>query len=238
MSATPRVNAVAPVDAFVTDSDRWAVDKTDYDCLLDIARQLETELATMTQCFENEKATSAHLETLVEVCSRQSTGSDEKAQLLEDLRDGVPDDPTMAKCRTATEAMRLAAELLSSSIPSCAVAPEGWKLVPVKPTLEMMGRGNGSMLDQVPIFQRTNMLSSAHVYSAMLDAAPPAPAARSATASQDAKDAARYRWLRHDSKDTKLESSKATIVEVYQGAAMDEKIDKAMGATPDSRREP
>lgn len=42
---TPRVNAVAPVDAFVTDSDQWAVSKTDYDCLLDVALQLERELA-------------------------------------------------------------------------------------------------------------------------------------------------------------------------------------------------
>lgn len=45
LGKTPRVNAVAPVDAFVTDSDQWAVSKTDYDCLLDVARELERELA-------------------------------------------------------------------------------------------------------------------------------------------------------------------------------------------------
>lgn len=44
-SETPRVDAVAPVDAFVTDSDQWAVSKTDYDCLIDVARQLERELS-------------------------------------------------------------------------------------------------------------------------------------------------------------------------------------------------
>lgn len=38
----------------------------------------------------------------------------------------------------------------------------------------------------------------------------------------------RYRWLRHDSKNLELEQRKATIVEVYQGPAMDEQIDKAM----------
>ena len=43
VAGTPRVNAVAPVDAFVTDSDHWAVSKTDYDCLLDLAKQLELE---------------------------------------------------------------------------------------------------------------------------------------------------------------------------------------------------
>lgn len=41
-------------------------------------------------------------------------------------------------------------------------------------------------------------------------------------------DAARYRWLRHDSKNPQTEERKAQIVEVYQGDAMDEMIDKAM----------
>ena len=41
---TPLVSAVAPVDAFVTDSDHWAVSKTDYDCLLDVALQIEQQL--------------------------------------------------------------------------------------------------------------------------------------------------------------------------------------------------
>lgn len=50
-------------------------------------------------------------------------------------------------------------------------------------------------------------------------------------------DALRYRWLRHDSKSLDLEQRKATIVEVYQGAAMDEQIDKAMGANPSSATE-
>ncbi len=40
--------------------------------------------------------------------------ADEFAQLMEDLNNGVSDDPTMAACRTATEAMRVAAALLSS----------------------------------------------------------------------------------------------------------------------------
>lgn len=38
---------------------------------------------------------------------------DEMTQLIEDLREGVSDDPTMAECRTATEAMAVAADLLS-----------------------------------------------------------------------------------------------------------------------------
>lgn len=48
------------------------------------------------------------------------------------------------------------------------------------------------------------------------------------------KDAVRYRWLRHDTKDVAIEQRKGQIVEVYQGQAMDEQIDKAMNNTPDS----
>lgn len=41
------------------------------------------------------------------------------------------------------------------------------------------------------------------------------------------KDAERYRWLRQDSKDADIEERKATIIQVYHGAACDELIDKA-----------
>lgn len=50
-------------------------------------------------------------------------------------------------------------------------------------------------------------------------------------------DSNRYRWLRHDSKDLKLERSKVDIVELYHGAGMDERIDKAMAACSTSARE-
>lgn len=53
-SATPKVDAVAPVDAFVTDSDHWAVSKTDYDCLLDVAREQEREAAFWKAKFYGE----------------------------------------------------------------------------------------------------------------------------------------------------------------------------------------
>lgn len=43
-------------------------------------------------------------------------------------------------------------------------------------------------------------------------------------------DAERYRWIRHDSKDMKVEQRKAEIVEIYMGSALDEHIDKARGA--------
>ena len=45
---------------------------------------------------------------------------DELLQLLEDLRAGVSDDPTMARCRVATEAMKVAAELIGGNLcPVC-----------------------------------------------------------------------------------------------------------------------
>lgn len=46
-------------------------------------------------------------------------------------------------------------------------------------------------------------------------------------------DATRYRWLRHDSKELKTEQLKGQFVELYQGAALDEKIDKQMNNSPD-----
>lgn len=49
--------------------------------------------------------------------------------------------------------------------------------------------------------------------------------------SADAKDAARYRWLRHDSGNVKTEEMKSNLM-VYQGARMDELIDKQMEPTP------
>lgn len=62
--------------------------------------------------------------------------------------------------------------------------------------------------------------------------------AASATAcSADAKDAARYRWLRHDSKELKTEQLKGQFVELYQGAALDEKIDKQMNNSPDGGKQ-
>lgn len=65
-----------------------------------------------------------------------------------------------------------------------------------------------------------------------------------ARSASERTDAARYRWLRHDTKDVRIEKRKAEIMEVYQGPALDEQIDKMMAkenatdATSDSRVNP
>ena len=51
---------------------------------------------------------------------------DELAQLFEDLRAGVSDDPPMAECRRASEAMKVAAEVLTYFL-----RRDGW-LIPTK----------------------------------------------------------------------------------------------------------
>lgn len=43
------------------------------------------------------------------------------------------------------------------------------------------------------------------------------------------RDAARYRYLREDSKDLDIEQRKASVVEIYHGKGLDEQIDKLMG---------
>ena len=71
---------------------------------------------------------------------------------------------------------RLEAELAALRA-SPASAPEGWKIVPVEPTGEMVDAGIRS-------------LGTADKFRAMLAAAPTPPV------SEDRKDAERYRWLR------------------------------------------
>jgi hypothetical protein len=50
------------------------------------------------------------------VINERSLSPDEMAQLLEDLRDGVSDDPTMAQCRSASDSMKLAAEIINLAV--------------------------------------------------------------------------------------------------------------------------
>lgn len=68
-----RVAEVAPADAFVTDSDQWAVSKTDYDCLLEVANELEDALNA-------ERLMRQHYET------RSSIASPDVATLIAELR--------------------------------------------------------------------------------------------------------------------------------------------------------
>ena len=89
----------------------------------------------------------------------------------------------------------LAAE--PDTAPQPAQVPEGWRLVPVEPTTEMLGEG------AIALFaQSREPLSSA--YRSMLAAAPRCPmltAAPSGDAKREAeelrKDAERYQWLRN-----------------------------------------
>lgn len=55
-----RVAEVAPVDAFLTDSDQWAVSKTDYDCLLDVANRLGRELAEAQKSLQTALKNGVH----------------------------------------------------------------------------------------------------------------------------------------------------------------------------------
>jgi len=71
----------------------------------------------------------------------------------------------------------------------------GWKLVPVELTLEMGNAMNDA--EQFP-FSTNNKMFWEDVWKAALDAAPHPASAESGGAGEDAKDAARYRWLRKD----------------------------------------
>ena len=56
--------------------------------------------------------------------------------------------------------------------------PKGWKLVPVEPTQEMMEAGMNSTGDQLngrPVWKATLDEQAAHIFRAMLDAAPTSP---------------------------------------------------------------
>ena len=72
---TPRVNAIAPVDAFVSDSDRWAVDKTDYDCLLALAVELERENAELRE--DARKAVRATILSMANIKDEKRPTADE-----------------------------------------------------------------------------------------------------------------------------------------------------------------
>lgn len=96
------------------------------------------------------------------------------------------------------------------------VVPEGWKLVPVKPTPKMVDSTWG---DNVAGMSHNAM--NKKIYGAMLAAAPQ-PAA---SVTDVAKDAARYRYLRDSEDDLPIE----LIIKVEEGGVvMDAAIDAAM----------
>lgn len=114
--------------------------------------------------------------------------------------------------------------------PDCKAAPagvlDGWKLVPVKPTVDMVDAAlevheplEGEEINFRNEFRRT--------YRAMLSAAPAAPA------DAVAKDAERYRWLRDDA--NQLHEDEICVSDssfnTFFGEELDAAIDAAMAAS-------
>jgi len=75
----------------------------------------------------------------------------------------------------------------------------GWKLVPIEPTPEMIEAPYAGMSEvQCVKTQEASRRGMTRAYKAMLAAAPHPASAESGGAGEDARDAARYRWLRKD----------------------------------------
>jgi hypothetical protein len=88
------------------------------------------------------------------------------------------------KCPVHAErlnAFRARFAALSQSPAAEAVVPEGWKLVPIKPTREMSDAGKHYLRGTEEVFER---VLAEHVYNVMLTAAPNKPAAIEPVASQ------------------------------------------------------
>lgn len=106
-----------------------------------------------------------------------------------------------------------------------AAVPDGWKLVPLEPTKEMLIAMGKAVWVRHPADQQMH-----HVYAAMLAAAPTA-----AIAEADAKDAARYRYLREQARSVdwshKWTNNTFSTHCRTSASQMDRVIDAAMSAT-------
>ena len=112
-------------------------------------------------------------------------------------------DPTVQALKKIINKLKAEKKKLRKASPTS--APEGWKIVPVEPTGEMVDAGIRS-------------LGTADKFRAMLAAAPTPPV------SEDRKDAERYLWLR--ASDFDIFGSPHAIH--LSGKELDQAIDAAM----------
>lgn len=105
--------------------------------------------------------------------------------------------------------------------------PSGWKLVPVEPTIAMCIAGDAARLNE------SDVTRSAPAYRAMLAAAPQPPAAM--PGEQDARDAARYRWLRGRPSDWSVEHYRNGWSTCYGRNELDAAVDAAMAAAKEQQ---
>src|SRR5690606_38516107 len=101
--------------------------------------------------------------------------------------------------------------------------PEGWRLVPVEPTEEMVQAGHTALMEWDA--RTGDDLGIENVYGAMLAAAPTPPASAAPAAAGDALDAARYRWLRNGGM---THSTDLDVVDEDGNWLTDEELDAAV----------
>lgn len=111
-----------------------------------------------------------------------------------------------------------------------AAVPDGWKLVPLEPTIEMIAAMQFKGDIDIAIGHAQFCKEAAEDYAAMLAAAPTA-----AIAEADAKDAARYRWLRDQARSVDwshkwMNNAFSTHCRT-SASQMDRVIDASMSAT-------
>lgn len=124
-------------------------------------------------------------------------------------------------------ACRVAKELAAAPVVPVAaqpVVPEGWKLVPEEPTLEMFN-ASAKIDNEMFAGGSSHGADDGQVWAAMYDAAPAAPHIEAQPAGEVVRDAARYRYLRGAKDDLPIE----LVIKVEEGGAiMDAAIDAAM----------
>ena len=189
--------------------------------LLDMARRLHTEIETLRAGYDAARLEIASLHAQLEAVG---AGDAPHAELRKTWREGqrwqTRGDPAgqwldTTPCWYADQEYRRHPDDAAVTAAQPVAAPDGWQLVPKKPT--------DAMLCALMQWDSNAGPSILPEYRAMLQATPQPPA----QAQEDAKGAERYRFLRDGEwRDTELEP----FIRLQLNALWDSKIDAAIAA--------